>query len=320
MTVNISALESVIQSKMNALTTSSDSKEVIYLAKALESLDNGILTSVALYSQLPTAANSTGRVVYVSDTQKIYYSNGSTWVVLSTAQNPNFQINTLGIEYLDTEDYSLITEAVDTSEDWDLITSPVDSSLDWFQLSLINKGTQGDIYIDPTWFTFTIYDGVTRSGVKHLAAHKNNIDFENMVASQQGFCHLLKTSHTTIPQGTPTPIPFSTARIIDTRMGTFDAGYFTTNWEGWYKVMWSIWTDGDVYFMLGGSQSSLDNTTTTYANNEVTAHRVVYLKKYETLRLYAMSDGIGTLTTRTVYGYDYNFPNLAQMTIEFLGK
>ena len=170
MTVNISALESVIQSKMNALTTSSDSKEVIYLAKALESLDNGILTSVALYSQLPTAANSTGRVVYVSDTQKIYYSNGSTWVVLSTAQNPNFQINTLGIEYLDTEDYSLITEAVDTSEDWDLITSPVDSSSDWFQLSLINKGTQGDIYIDPTWFTFTIYDGVTRAGVKQTPA------------------------------------------------------------------------------------------------------------------------------------------------------
>jgi hypothetical protein len=320
MTVNISSLEAVIQGKMNALTTSSDSKEVIYLAKALESLDNGVLTSVALYSQLPTAASSTGRVVYVSDTQKVYYSNGSSWVVLSTAQDPNFSISTLGVEYLETEDYSTLTEAVDLTEDWDLITTPTSSTADWFQLSLVNKGTQGDIYIDPTWYTFTIYDGVTRAGVKHLAAHKNNLDFENMVASQQGFCHLLKTSHTTVPQGTPTPIPFTSARIIDTRMGTFDAGYFTTNWEGWYKVMFSVWTDGDVYFMLGGSQTSLDNTTATFANNENYAHRVVYLNKYETLRLYAMSDGIGTLPTRTVYGFDYNHPNLAQMSIEFLGK
>ncbi len=83
MTVNISALETIIQSKMNALTAGSDSKEVIYLAKALEALDSGVLTTYALYSSLPAAADSTGRVVYVADTSKVYYSNGSTWVVLS---------------------------------------------------------------------------------------------------------------------------------------------------------------------------------------------------------------------------------------------
>jgi hypothetical protein len=320
MPVNISSLETVIQAKLNALTSSSDSKEVIYLAKALESLDNGVMTTYALYSSLPAAATNTGRVVYVQDTERVYYSNGTSWVTLSTAQNPNFQINTLGVETLDIEDYSTLTEAVNLTEDFDLITSPVDSTEDWFQLSLVNKGSQGDIYIDPTWFTFTVYDGVTRAGVKHLAAHRNNLDFENMNSSQQGLVHLLKTSDTLVPQGTPTPIPFSSARLIDTRLGTFSGGYFTTNFEGWYLVHLSIFSDNDVYFMLGGSQSPMDNTTTTFANNEVYANRVVYLKKYETLRLYAMCDGVGSLVNRTVRAYDYNHPNLSQMTIQFIGK
>lgn len=320
MAVNISSLESVIQAKMNSLTTASDSKEVIYLAKALEALDNGLLTAYPLYSQLPTAAEGTGRVVYVADTQRVYYSNGSNWVSLSTAQDPNFSISTLGVEYLDDEDYASLSEAVNLTEDWDLITSPVDSTDDWFQLSLVNKGQQGDIYIDPTWFTFTVYDGVTRAGVKHLAAHKNNIDFDNMVASQQGFAHFIKYTNTTIPLGTPTPIPFNESRIIDNRMGTFSGGYFTTNWEGWYKVSFSAWTDADVYFMLGGTQSPLDNYTATAPENWVSVTRVIYLKKYETLQLYGMCDGVSQTSTRTVYGLDYNHKNLTQMSIEYLGK
>jgi hypothetical protein len=321
MTVNISALESIIQAKMNALTAGSDSKEVIYLAKALEALDNGVLTTYALYSSLPTAASSTGRVAYVADTGKIYYSNGSTWVVLSTAQDPNFSISTLGVESLETEDYLLITNSVTSSEDWDLITTTPTSTVDNFQLSLVNKGTQGDIYIDPTWFTFTVYDGVTRAGVKHLAAHKNNLDFDNMTSSQQGFVHLLKSDNTSVPQGTPTPIPFTSARIIDTRLGSFSGGYFTTNFEGWFKVAFSAWTDGDVYFVLGGSNSSLDTTTSTAPENWVSVTRVVYLQKFETLRLYAtISDNIGVLNNRTVYGLDYNQTNLTQMSIEYLGK
>ena len=321
MTVNISSLETIIQAKMNALTAGSDSKEVIYLAKALESLDNGVLTTYALYSSLPPAADSTGRVSYVADTGKIYYSNGSTWVVLSTAQDPNFSISTLGVETLETEDYLLITNAVVTSEDWDLITTSPTSTQDNFQLSLVNPGTQGDIYIDPTWFTFTIYDGITRAGVKHLAAHKNNLDFDNMTSSQQGFVHLLKNNNTTVPQGTPTPIPFTSARIIDTRLGSFTGGYFVTNYEGWYKVSFSAWTDGDVYFVLGGSNTPLDTTTATAPENWVSVTRVVYLQKYETLRLYATtSDSVGTLSTRIVYGGDYNQSNLTQMSIEYLGK
>ena len=320
MPVNISSLETVIQSKLNALTTNSDSKEVIYLAKALESLDNGVMTTYSLYSSLPSAATNTGRVAYVQDTQLIYYSNGSSWVTLSTAQDPNFSISTLGVETLDIEDYLSITNSVVATEDWDLITTPVSSTDDWFQLSLVNKGSQGDIYIDPTWFTLTVYDGVTRAGVKHMAASRNNLDFDNMNSAQQGLVHLLKTTDTLIPQGTPTPVPFTSARIIDNRLGTFSGGYFTTNFEGWYLVHFSIFSDNDVYFMLGGSQSPIDNTTTTFANNEVYANRVVYLQKYETLRLYAMADGIGTLVNRTVRAFDYNHPNLSQMTIQFIGK
>lgn len=320
MPVNISSLESVIQSKLNALTVNSDSKEVIYLSKALESLDSGIMTSYALFSGLPSAATSTGRVVYVTDTARVYYSNGSSWVTLSTAQNPNFSINTVGVESLETEDFSLITAAVVNTEDRDLITTAVSSTEDFFQLSLVNKGTQGDIYIDPTWFTFTIYDGVTRAGVKHMAASRNNLDFDNMNSAQQGFVHLLKTTDTLVPQGTPTPIPFDSARIIDTRLGTFSSGYFTTNYEGWFFIHLSVFSDADVYFAFGGSQSPIDNKTVTFANNEVYANRMVYLNKFETLRLYAMCDGIGTLVNRTVKAIDYNHPNLSQMTLQYIGK
>lgn len=320
MTVNISALETIIQQKMDALTSGSDSKEVIYLAKALEALDNGVLTTYALYSSLPAAANSTGRVAFVADTGKIYYSNGSTWVVLSTAQDPNFSISTLGVESLETEDYLLITNSVVTSEDWDLITTAPTSTDDWFQLSLVNKGTQGDIYIDPTWFTFTVYDGVTRAGVKHLAAHRNNLDFENMVASQQGVVQLIKNTDSSIPNGTPTPIPFDEARLIDTRVGTFSGGYLTVNYEGWYKVIVSAYTDADVYLGLGGDRSEIDSKTMSNPENVVVMNRVIYLTKYETLRLMGMCDGIGVTNSRTVYGKDYNHENLTQMTIEYLGK
>jgi hypothetical protein len=320
MTVNISTLESVIQTKMDSLTSASDSKEVIYLAKALESLDNGTLSTVANYSSLPLAAQSTGRVIYVAGEQKIYYSNGSAWVMLSTAQDPNFSISTIGIEYLDSEDYDFISNAVVTSEDWDLITSAVDTSEDNFQLSLVNKGSQGDIYIDPTWFTLTVYDGITRAGVKHLAASRNNLDFENMNANYQGLVHLTKSTNTLIPLGTPTAIPFQTARILDTRLGSFSGGYFTTNYEGWFKVLVSAWTDGDVYFFLGGSNSPIDNFTGSPPENVVVMNRVIYLQRYETLRLIGMCDGIGQTVDRTVYGLDYNHPNLTQMTIEFLGK
>jgi hypothetical protein len=320
MPVNISSLESVIQSKLNALTVNSDSKEVIYLSKALESLDSGIMTSYSLFSGLPSAATSTGRVVYVTDTARVYYSNGSSWVTLSTAQNPNFSINTVGVESLDAEDFLLITNAVVNTEDRDLITTAVDASEDFFQLSLVNKGAQGDIYIDPTWFTLTIYDGVTRAGVKHMAASRNNLDFDNMNSAQQGFVHLLKTTDTLVPQGTPTPIPFDSARILDTRLGTFSGGYFTTNFEGWYLIHLSIFSDADVYFAFGGSQSPIDNKTVTFANNEVYANRMVYLNKFETLRLYAMCDGIGTLVNRTIRATDYNHPNLSQMTLQYIGK
>lgn len=320
MPVNISSLESVIQSKLNALTVNSDSKEVIYLSKALESLDSGIMTSYALFTGLPSAATSTGRVVYVTDTARVYYSNGSSWVTLSTAQNPNFSINTVGVESLDAEDFLLITAAVVNTEDRDLITTTVSSTEDFFQLSLVNKGSQGDIYIDPTWFTLTIYDGVTRAGVKHMAASRNNLDFDNMNSAQQGFVHLLKTTDTSVPQGTPTPIPFDSARILDTRLGTFSGGYFTTNFEGWYLIHLSIFSDADVYFAFGGSQSPIDNKTVTFANNEVYANRMVYLNKFETLRLYAMCDGIGTLVNRTIKAIDYNHPNLSQMTLQYIGK
>ena len=320
MAVNISSLESVIQSKLNALTVNSDSKEVIYLSKALESLDSGIMTSYALFSGLPSAATSTGRVVYVTDTARVYYSNGSAWITLSTAQNPNFSINTVGVESLETEDFLTITAAVVNTEDRDLITTAVSSTEDFFQLSLVNKGTQGDIFIDPTYFTFTIYDGVTRAGVKHMAASRNNLDFDNMNSAQQGFVHLLKTTDTLVPQGTPTPIPFDSARILDTRLGTFSGGYFTTNFEGWYLIHLSIFSDADVYFAFGGSQSPIDNKTVTFANNEVYANRMVYLNKFETLRLYAMCDGIGTLVNRTIRATDYNHPNLSQMTLQYIGK
>jgi hypothetical protein len=82
MSINITALESALQSKLNAATGSTESKEFLLLTKALESLNSGAVSEVATTGDLPTASDNTGRTLYVTAESSIYFSNGTTWASL----------------------------------------------------------------------------------------------------------------------------------------------------------------------------------------------------------------------------------------------
>lgn len=79
MSINITSLESALQSKLNAATGSTESKEFLLLTKALESLNSGAVSEVATTGDLPTASANTGRVIWVTAESKLYVSNGTSW-------------------------------------------------------------------------------------------------------------------------------------------------------------------------------------------------------------------------------------------------
>jgi len=79
MSINITSIESALQSKLNAATGSTESKEFLLLTKALESLNSGAVSEVATIGNLPTAADNTGRTLWVTAESGLYVSNGTTW-------------------------------------------------------------------------------------------------------------------------------------------------------------------------------------------------------------------------------------------------
>ena len=83
MSINITSLESALQSKLNAATGSTESKEFLLLTKALESLNSGAVSEVATTGDLPTASDNTGRVIWVTAETALYVSDGTSWSTVS---------------------------------------------------------------------------------------------------------------------------------------------------------------------------------------------------------------------------------------------
>ena len=79
MSLNITQLETSLQTKINAIQGNADSKEFLLLSKSIESLDAGMISEVANIASLPAANSSTGRTVWVTANSSLYYSDGSAW-------------------------------------------------------------------------------------------------------------------------------------------------------------------------------------------------------------------------------------------------
>jgi len=95
MSINITTLESSLQSKLNATTSSTESKDFLLLTKSLESINSGAVSEIANTGALPTASANTGRVYFVTADSKLYFSNGSAWVAMSSAADITAAVNTL---------------------------------------------------------------------------------------------------------------------------------------------------------------------------------------------------------------------------------
>jgi len=318
MTISTASLETALQQKLDALSVANASDEFVLLIKALEAFKAGTSSSVADISALPPANLNTGRLIHVlNPSSRIYYSTGVTWQSFATSEAPVYIKGVLASEAVDLIDYNLITDAVTVSLDYGLITVAHTAQTNLGALSILSPGINGDIYIDPVNYTFTLYDGVTRGGVKTARADLNNIDFYNMSASKRGFVHLLKGTNTTIPLGTPTIIPFSSAKLIDPRLGSFVNGTFVTNYRGWFKVDIQGICDGLLYVGFGADTTGLDSSTVIVSRaTDFAGSALVYLEVGEALNVYGMSVGV---VNRTIFGYDYNHPDLTRLSIEYLG-
>lgn len=79
MAINITSLESALQTKLNAATGSTESKEFLLLTKSIESLNSGFIVEVENLASLPSASTNTGRIIFVTSESSLYFSNGSTW-------------------------------------------------------------------------------------------------------------------------------------------------------------------------------------------------------------------------------------------------
>jgi hypothetical protein len=95
MSINITTLESSLQSKLNATTSSTESKDFLLLTKSLESINSGAVSEIANTGALPTASANTGRVYFVTADTKLYFSNGSAWVAISSAADITSAVNAL---------------------------------------------------------------------------------------------------------------------------------------------------------------------------------------------------------------------------------
>ena len=78
MSLDITSLETNLQSKLNALTTDSTVPDFVYAMKATELLKTIQISSFETVEDLPSAGSFIGRVAYVTATTILYYSNGTT--------------------------------------------------------------------------------------------------------------------------------------------------------------------------------------------------------------------------------------------------
>lgn len=336
MTINITAFETSLQQRLNSLGATAETSDYALLAKAVEQLETTTTSSYATFNDLPVAADYEGRVVHVRITNRIYYSDGAEWIMLATSQNPDFTRARLEDEVVPTQDFGLITQSVTSSADFAGLTTTATEAQDKGYLRIGNKGIAAEIYIDPLDWAFTIYDGETRNGIKHMRADRNNQNFETMSAHNQGIAHLIKSNNTTAPSGTPTPIPFNITQINDTRMGHLTSnGFYKTNFEGWYEVTVDGYVSGNCWVGLGTAGDYNDGYGTTaqgpdmytqmYLNRDgaFEIKRMVYAPINTEIVLYLTGPDAGA--SRVMYGDTATNPNksfkyFTQMNLRFLGS
>jgi hypothetical protein len=279
-------------------------------------------------------------VAYVIGETVLYFSNGTRWVAIATSQTPDFTRALLDPVIESEVDYNGVASAATADVDYGAVTdASVTSSLDYgFDYSNDNAGAAGDVYIDPNDWAFTIYDGSTRRGVKHLRADLNNRNFSTMSANNQGMAQLYKNDNTTTSGGL-IAVPMSGVRVNDTRMGSLNGeGYYQVNYEGWYEVRLDghLSTTGWIGFGTVGSYATVvgdvsqgpDEFTMQYVD-EVGGFqlvRAVYIPFGTALTPYLIP--VNTTTDVTIYGnsnwisgnVNTAFTYLTQMNIRFLGS
>ncbi len=241
MTINVGTFETALQAKFNAANSTTVATDFVYLAKASDQLELTLNQATSAYINLPAAANNAGRIQYVTGEGKIYYSDGSSWTALVTSENPNFLRQVLADETVSVDDQGLLTGSVTTTQDNGAITASVTTTEDnGDQLSIVNKGSLGDIYVDPNQFTFTYYDGVTRGGVKHLRADMNNIQLNSKIANNVNLCvYSLSANHTTTADifDELSVIPFDNDIQVNTNVATRGSdGTVTVENSGSYQI------------------------------------------------------------------------------------
>jgi hypothetical protein len=338
MTISLTSFETAMQAKLNSLDSTNDVEDFVLLTKAVNDVEIAMTNTYATVGSLPTASDHTGRIVYVTDTNKVYYSNGSDWVTFATSQNPDFTTALLAADTVADSDYASIADAVGSTEDYGAITGTSTDADDFgSDLEAASAGTQGDIYIDPNDWSFTIYDGSTRSGVKHLRADKNNVNFYSMSAANQGVAQIVKNTDSAT-SGALIPIKFNETRLNDTRMGYLDSnGYYHTNYEGWYEVRVDGIVDGPSFMGLGnianyatedgiGNQGP-DPYTMMYLNQagHFSMCRMVYCPLEGAITLFMSGENAND--TATIYGTgswitdnrNTTYQYFTQMNIRFLG-
>lgn len=322
MTINIGTYETALQAKFNAANSSTAATEFVYLAKASDQLELTLSQTTDSYVNLPAAANNAGRIQYVTADGKIYYSDGSAWTALVTSENPNFLRQTLADETVTVDDQGLITGSVTTTQDNDLITATVTSTEDLgSQLSIVNKGTLGDIYVDPNQFTFTYYDGVTRGGVKHMRADMNNIQLNSKLANNVNLClYSLSGDHTTTGGilDELNVIPWNNNVHINTNVAERESdGTFTAKNAGKYLIKIKGRLTAATSFWLGyGTVGSTDGLS--YSNkfvgligNEGTWKYFNNASTFEYETIVTVSNGYDRIVS-----YIYHDTYLENMTID----
>lgn len=340
MSVNITSAETALQQKLDALSSTNNVSEFVYAMKAVEVLKSIQVTAFDTLADLPDAGSFIGRIAYVVANTGVYFSNGTRWVAVATSQTPDFTRALLDPVTEEQIDYNGVASAATSDVDYGAVTdTSVDTSLD-FGSDYDNDapGGAGDVFVDPNDFAFTIYDGQTKRGIKHLRADKNNPNFDTMSANNQGMAQLYKSDNTTA-SGSLIAVPMSGTRVNDTRMGALNNdGYYQVNHEGWYEVRldghlsgagWiGFGTVGSYATVVGDVSQGPDEFTMQYVD-EVGGFqlvRVVHIPFGTALTPYLIP--VNTTTDVTIYGnsswiagnVNTAFTYLTQMNIRFLGS
>lgn len=340
MSLDITSAENALQLKLDALTNDNNVSEFVYAMKAVEQLKSIQITAFDTLDDLPNAGTYIGRIAYVTGETGVYFSNGTRWVAVATSQTPDFTRALLDPVTESEIDYNGVATTATADIDYGAVTDPsVDTSLDYgFDYSNDNAGGAGDIYVDPNDWAFTIYDGSTRRGVKHLRADLNNRNFSTMSANNQGMAQLYKNNNTTT-NGSFIAVPMTGTRLNDTRMGALNGdGYYQVNYEGWYEVRldghlsgvgWiGFGTVGNYATVAGDVSQGPDEFTMQYVDEVGSFQlvRTVYIPYGTALTPYLAQ--VNTTTPVTIYGnsewiagnVNTAYTYLTQMNIRFLGS